>query len=56
MVTSSGSDPLNFSGQSTSSIQTAKSWQNASKTPIEVLQSAYDSGEITVSPSVALEG
>jgi len=28
----------------------------AFKTPIEVLQSAYDSGEITVSPSVALEG
>ena len=26
------------------------------KTPVEVLQNAYDSGEITVSPSVALEG
>ena len=26
------------------------------KTPVEVLQNAYDSGEITVSPSVALQG
>jgi len=26
------------------------------RTPVEVLQNAYDSGEITVSPSVALEG
>ena len=26
------------------------------KTPVEVLQNVYDSGEITVSPSVALQG
>ncbi len=28
----------------------------AFKTPIKVLQNAFDSGEITVSPSVALHG